>query len=61
MSSYHEAQVSSNALLQGVLSELLTWLRRENHQKEREEFEREAMEALSRRWGYPIPRRRRCR
>jgi hypothetical protein len=49
----------TEALLQEVLVELLKFLRRENEQREHEKLERRLAEYHNKRWGYPIPRRRR--
>lgn len=48
----------TEALLVEVLLELLKKLRRENEEHDHEELERQLAEHRSKRWGYPVPRRR---
>ena len=48
-------------LLQEVLYELLLFLRSENEQRRREEFEYHLAETRAKRWGYPMPRKARRR
>jgi hypothetical protein len=49
------------ALKRDLLVEQIKYFRAANLEREREEREREFESFLSRRWGYPLPRRRRRR